>query len=232
MKEDPYGGAITVQGLDLVEISGNTIEGSEYTAISCQNGAQPQISDNIIEGFGPAAIYCYNNSHPVIYHNIIRNGSGYGIWCNFSSSPFIRSNLIYTGSHVGIKCQDQSSPLIEYNTISDHSYSGLECYGWSNPVIKNNIIAFNGDATTWQGGYGNGINVQVSSFPLLSYNDVYQPEGEGSEYSGISADSTSINLDPLFVNAAANDYHLQSGSPCLTAASDGGEIGAYGEGDW
>ncbi len=42
-------------------------------------------------------------------------------------------------------------------------------------------------------------------------------------------------VDPLFVNNPINaafsftlDYHLQAGSPALTAATDGGEIGVYG----
>jgi len=37
-----------------------------------------------------------------------------------------------------------------------------------------------------------------------------------------------VNVDPLFVNAAANDYHLQAGSPAKAAGTDlSAEIPAF-----
>jgi hypothetical protein len=81
---------------------------------------------------------------------------------------------------------------------------------------------------------GNGINVtdEYSSFPIITYNDVYQPPGQGFPYGGISPDNTNITVDPLFMDMENADFHLQAGSPCLTASSSGGEIGAYGLGNW
>jgi len=38
-----------------------------------------------------------------------------------------------------------------------------------------------------------------------------------SDIQGGWTGSTNINVDPLFVNAASNDYHLTSGSPCMDA---------------
>ena len=38
----------------------------------------------------------------------------------------------------------------------------------------------------------------------------------------------SILTDPTFVDAPNGDFHLQEGSPALTASDTGGEIGAYG----
>ncbi|MFH1861962.1 MAG: right-handed parallel beta-helix repeat-containing protein [bacterium] len=228
-KEYPFGGVITVQGVSP-EISGNTFEGSIYVGISCLNSAQPLISYNTFDGFGTAAIFCYNNSHPNIHHNIIHNGTGYGIWCDFLSSPIIETNVIYATSLVGIKCNQQSAPTIEYNSIVNHDYVGILCANDSDPIIRNSIIAFNGSFQTWQvSSHGNGIKCTNSSYPLVTYNDVYQVPGEGSLFSGIQLDATNIALDPLFVNTAAGDFHLQSNSPCQTAGSDGGEIGAYGK---
>lgn len=39
-----------------------------------------------------------------------------------------------------------------------------------------------------------------------------------------------ISEDPLFCEAQTGDYTLQDCSPCLGAAHDGGDIGAFGEG--
>ena len=60
------------------------------------------------------------------------------------------------------------------------------------------------------------------------HNNVW---GNGTAYSGhASAAATDISSDPLFVDEYFNDWHLQDGSPSLTASASGGEIGAYGNG--
>jgi hypothetical protein len=40
-----------------------------------------------------------------------------------------------------------------------------------------------------------------------------------------------INVNPVFVNAAGNDYRVSAGSPCHSAAHDGTDMGAYGGSD-
>jgi len=232
---EPYGGAITVQGISL-DISENTFEGMQFAAVSCQYRAQPIIADNVINGYGTMAINCFDNSHPSIHHNKIFNGLGYGILCDFTSSPLIEANLIYDNLHIGIKCENQSSPIVQYNTIALNAYAGIVCSLQSNPLIKNNIVAFNGSPVTWaDSAYGNGVTAQNSSFPQLAYNDVYQEQGalyNGEMLSAGGPDSTNISSDPLFVNATAGNFHLQANSPALTAAEDGGQVGAYGQGEW
>lgn len=59
--------------------------------------------------------------------------------------------------------------------------------------------------------YGNdwGLNVQGAGTAEVNYSDL-----QGS-WDGIG----SIDADPLFVDPANGDYHLQSGSPCIDTAS-------------
>ena len=45
--------------------------------------------------------------------------------------------------------------------------------------------------------------------------------------SSLKQDADSLIVDPKFVNAAQNNYHLQAGSPAIGNASDKGNIGAY-----
>jgi hypothetical protein len=82
--------------------------------------------------------------------------------------------------------------------------------------------------------YGNGIDVQdeYSSFPVITFNDVYQPADQGFPFGGVSPGNSNIMVDPQFVDMENADFHLQAGSACLTAGQDGGEIGAYGQGEW
>ncbi len=80
----------------------------------------------------------------------------------------------------------------------------------------------------------------------ISYSDI---EGGEDNISALNADNVhwirgSISDDPLFVNAAGNDFHLQQDSPCVDAGfpshiyqdPDGSrnDMGAYGgpSGDW
>jgi parallel beta-helix repeat protein len=228
--EPPFAGVITVKNC-APEISGNTFTGSEWAAISCLNQAQPTIELNVIDGFGPVGINCYNNSHPLIRHNRILNGIGYGILCSFHSSPTIESNLVYGTDFWGIKCENESSPIIQYNTISANAYGGIIVAETSDPQIAQNIVAFNYSGTPTN---GHGCNLQVwgSSSPVVSYNDFHQPDPAFTLYSGFTPDATNITSNPLFVNAAAGDFHLQAGSPAATAGPSGGEIGAYGLGNW
>ncbi len=52
----------------------------------------------------------------------------------------------------------------------------------------------------------------------------------GSAYgSGVSAGAHDLTADPIFVNSAAEDYRLVSGSPGIGVASDGGNMGALGQ---
>ncbi len=232
-KSYPFGGAVTVQGT-AADISYNTFENCTYAAVSCLHLAEPSISYNVIDGFGPVAINCFDNSRPSIYRNIIRNGLGYGVLCEFFSSPGIQENVIYNTGHVGIKCDNFSAPDILYNTIVQNAYAGILCWTSSNPLVLDNIVAFNGSAVTWPDTtHGHGLSVAESSFPDLAFNVFYQPVGSVFS-SGISPwpDSTNILANPLFENAAAGDFHLQPGSPALTAGSNDGEVGAYGLGDW
>jgi len=43
----------------------------------------------------------------------------------------------------------------------------------------------------------------------------------------LKQDADSLIVDPKFVNAVQNNYHLQAGSPAIGNASDKGNIGAY-----
>jgi parallel beta-helix repeat protein len=226
----PYAGTITVRSC-APEISGNSFIGSEYAAVSCLDQAQPLIQGNTIYGFGPMGINCYNNSHPVIRQNRIYGGVGYGILCSFTSSPLIESNLVYGTQLWGIKCDNGSSPVLHYNTIANNAYGGILVTQESNPEIAENVVAFNYTGSIIN---GHGCNLQVigSSLPVVSYNDFFQPDTAYDLYSGFAPDLTNITADPQFVNATAQDYHLQAGSPAKTAGPEGHEIGAYGLSDW
>jgi uncharacterized membrane protein len=85
----------------------------------------------------------------------------------------------------------------------------------SSPSMYNDVVV-----GTWTVAPTNTIGILAQSGAAiagLDYNDVwnwYTP------YSGTVAGSNDISADPLFVDQAADDHHLQMASPCVDAAWD------------
>jgi len=176
------------------------------------------------------AVHCVGSSPTLA--NCIMSGNtssrGGGVYCFFSSPTLTNCTIAgntatYYGG--GVYCDSSSpSPTLTNCTITRNTAGtyggGVFCYS-SNPKLANCILS--GD--TPQEIYAS------SATAVVRYSDV-----QGS-YAGTG----NLNLNPLFVNAAAGNYHLAPLSPCIDAGDpasdfslepepDGGRInmGAYG----
>ena len=69
------------------------------------------------------------------------------------------------------------------------------------------------------------IDITVADWLELRNNDLL---GDVNAPGATFTDN--ISEDPLFCEEQTGDYTLQDCSPCLGAAHDGGDIGAFGEG--
>ncbi|MDH7482541.1 MAG: right-handed parallel beta-helix repeat-containing protein, partial [Armatimonadota bacterium] len=229
-----YGGGIYCYSSSSPIIVNNTIATNSATyggGIHCYSSS-PIISNNSIRSNsaagGGSGIYC-SSSSPTISNNVITSNSitsgssvpegGGGIAC-YSSSPVIANNIIaantaYGGSSSGgggIYCYS-SSPIISNNTLianivrgsSTTNGGGIYCIGSSSsPAISNNIIAFN----------SSGI-YNSSGSPTLRNNCVYNP---GSyNYSGVSAGTGDIQVDPKLCYLEYGNFHIKTDSPCIDA---------------
>jgi hypothetical protein len=165
------------------------------------------------------AIGCVQ-SDPIIVGNIITANSGYagGGILTYLGHAKIANNLIYSNAAVvgGGAVMISGGQCIN-NTFSGNAASGGggNFYASSDVtgqcLITNNIIC---NATN-----GGGVYVDdADTFTQFAYNDVWN--NTGNDYYS-STNRTGINgnisQDPLFVNAASNDYHLQDSSPCINA---------------
>jgi formylglycine-generating enzyme required for sulfatase activity len=83
-------------------------------------------------------------------------------------------------------------------------------------VIKSNIFM----------GNSFGINNVSKLFatPDVSHNLFWK---NGTDYNNCKKGPGDISVDPLFVNLSQNDYRLKRSSPCIGAAHDATEIGAF-----
>ncbi len=163
------------------------------------------ISNNSILGNGDDTygILCWGSSSHLckIRSNTITDMSHFGIGCMFSASPDIERNLL-TNNNIAVQCTLQCCPNIINNTIPGNN-TGIRCIDNCYLTITNTIITSNSDY---------GIYSDVDLFPNISYNDLW---GNGVNYQGCAVGREDISADPMFLNSANGDYHLQAGSPCI-----------------
>jgi len=163
-------------------------------------------------------------------------GVGGGMY-NFDSSPTL-TNCIFSGNSAGEggagggMSNSGSSPTLT-NCIFSGNSAGIAGGGMSNysssPTVTNCIFIGN-TAGTRGGGMDN-----YSSSPILAncvlWGDTVSTGSEiydGSStstvtYSNIQGGFTgegNIDVDPLFVDAASGDLHLQPTSPCIDTGSN------------
>ncbi len=225
----------------VVDIYSNT----EIKGFSIINGFTGEYTGNMQE---LAGIYCAG-SGVSIRDNIIDTGSQYGIYfCGFSTTSSAINNVICGHERYGL-CIGFDSPLIENNVIRHNNWSGIRTWNAiSNPTIRNNTVFENNNGILFKNNIPiiennivvNNTNVGIGEeFSIdeytFHYNNVY---GNGDDYYQAIAGVGAISADPLFVNSAGNDYHLQAGSPCIDAGNPGvqyndldgtrNDMGAYG----
>jgi len=178
---------------------------TKLDGFTIQNGSAPN-------GAGMRNI---NGSQAVISNCIFYNndatGSGGGMY-NSESSPTV-VNCIFLdnyGPQGGGMHNSVSSPTVTNCTFSKNmaisdSSGGMCNASASNPTITNCVF--------W-GDIGGEIGNIVASNPVVNYCNIQ--DNEWDIYPGTG----NICADPLFVNAAANNFHLQPGSPCIDAGDN------------
>lgn len=109
----------------------------------------------------------------------------------------IKNNILHHNG-IGISCTD--SAAIENNTIVNNE-TGLRLNGQSKPVVQNCIVWHNSTNV-------DDKNTDWSGEVQIRFSDI---QGGWPGYGN-------IDLEPLFVDAASDNYQLQALSPCI----DGG----------
>jgi parallel beta-helix repeat protein len=170
-------------------------------------GASPEVTDNVIVG-----------------NSAIEHGGGVGI---VDSSSKIVNNIIanntcsglYGGYGGGIDCE-YASCVITNNTLYGNTAleegGGIRCYA-SDVTFTNNIL--------WDNDAPKGREVLLGNTSIfhISYCDMMGGQGAAHVEPGCTLNwgAGVFNADPLFVDAAGNDFHLYYTSPCRNAGDDG-----------
>src|SRR5215469_3158870 len=209
------GAGIYVGGSGSAQIIGNVITNNSATNAGAGGGialfaaGTPTLRNNIISGNATGGV------SPAT--------QGGGIWIVNQSDALIVQNLIYNNS------AQQGSGV--YFLVPS---------GDVGPTLVNNTIVGESDGSQGAALYADGFDNQVRLFnnlligssaqnavfcdglyqaepPVFFNNDAFAPGGIG--FQGTCASSSgqngNISVDPLFVNPATGDFHLQNSSPVI-----------------
>jgi hypothetical protein len=183
------------EGVDSAGISGATISATFYACASYGNGTvNPETNGH---GIAIGSYSGFTISYCLLYNNL-----SHGVYIAFGSAGnSVLNSTFYNngGRAIGI--------------------------AGNNNTLKNNIMT--------ESGYGSEIRINSElSGVIVDYNLYYKASGtkwdlNGTDYSSLSSwqtasgqDGHSIASNPLFTSAAANDLHLQIGSPAIDAGTD------------
>jgi parallel beta-helix repeat protein len=156
-----------------------------------------------------------------VYHN-----AGYGIHCYDDSGISAHDNVIYgnvsynngvAGNGAGIILSSGCNNIASNNVVYGNDYGISVDYSAINAGVYNNTVTANRKYGIYIGP--GSVNAVVMN--NIAYNNRWSPDliDDGSQ--GTTYTNNLAGVDPVFLNPAANDYHLTSAS---TAAISQGMV--------
>jgi hypothetical protein len=193
---------------------------------------------------GAGGFLLENSFDSVVENNIVRDSNGGVQVINYNktnadgfkadddyipkvTNTVIKNNVFYNLSNAGLNCYSAKGNTFINNTIykasgyglSFQTHSSLPCPDWT---VKNNIVSQSSKTIFFVGNPA--INMDANFYDVF-YANVYNSGNKTfAQWQAMGKDVNSKMGSPLFVNAAAGDFHLQSNSPACG-------MGAYVCGD-
>jgi hypothetical protein len=163
------------------------------------------------------------------------NGNDYTENFYVTTNILVQNNLIHHGTGSGFTNTKCSSVKLYGNTIADNALYGVVINGVlaTNCEFVNNLMLNNGTSNPNNAEIAVGQATFVGTFAVEHHNLVWHPGNQSKAYGLIPSPFTQLNLagyqaasgngasniqaDPIVVDAALNNYHLQTTSPCKNA---------------
>ena len=201
----PAGGAAIMASYLLLDGNEFTNNSDHWGGVGAVNflGGQAMVKGNLVRGSARGGLLLTSSSSVVLVNNLIY-GSLYAMGVQVKASSITLTNNTITGNSGG-----GAVLLLTANTDTANVYNNLI---WSNTADTGGDLYIDND----------GDNDLVRSPVRLQNNDFTQakPGGYYIKRSFPIPASNLDNVDPLFVDAANGDYHLQAGSPVIDLGDD------------
>ena len=186
--------------------------------------ASPTISKCIIENHTNYGLFC-DSSSMTIENCVIKNNYLGGIYAEASSSPTIRYNTIFGSDYFGIFLQE-SSASVKSNLIYDNGLYGVITSSSGSAILRNNTIVGGTTAGIYQ---FSGTQPSISNCILWdNVDDLYDCTAtysciEDCDDAGGAGNICGDANDPLFVDDANDNFHLDPNSPCIDIGDSNGD---------
>lgn len=194
------------------EVRGNVIFGH---GIGIYSFFSNTIAENRLYDNADYGMFLNGSSAESIYRNVVYD-SDIGIYSNSNSANTYRNNLVYNTTSYGIYHRQGNNAVFENNTISVSSGDALRLRDATNATLRNNILQVNnGTAILLDTNSQPGFDSDFNLFHRLGDGAVGQwaevARSTFSDWRNASfEDANSLMADPLFVDPASGDFHLQS----------------------
>lgn len=165
----------------------------------------------------------------IIYGNTIYGSTDHGIVLRDVSSPIVFNNVLYSCSAGGISVQNGCTPIIAHNTLVNCNRA-IKLFDHLDRISPPYCLtAASGRATLYNNIIWNStpaFDLSGNAFGILTVDVSWSNIQGGLTNATRRANAVLIggpgnfDADPRFVNAAATNFHLQAGSPCLDAGTN------------
>jgi hypothetical protein len=198
------------------------------------------VKNNTVRDYaGPASldaaggIYIDGGSDITVENNKVYNYKvGFSVGCETpnksNTGNIIRNNVVYNCNLSGIFVgSNQSTSVVNNTKVTNNTFykNGFGTFdngqiafqNNAGTIVKNNILyPTNGRfALVQMGG-------TTTSGATISYNLYYRDNADVSNlYLNINGDLNAVKANPLFVNAGASDFHIQTTSPGINTGDPG-----------
>ena len=228
-----YGATVSLTNNTIIDNSSNDCGGLHICGDTVTL-ANNTISHNLAKGYyggGHGGGLCiYAVSQLSLINNIITYNSAYvagGLSISVKEIAALNNNIVAHNEGGGLSASTNGGTInLTNNTITDNhsTYDNYDGGGVHlllgdnavvniyNNIIFNNIASRANDLAIWNDNDGNYLPAEVNLF-----NNDFDQSSKGT-FIQIPFTIHSSNLDnedPLFVNPANSDYHIQADSPCI-----------------